>query len=358
MTPGFWKGRTVLVTGHTGFKGAWLSLWLARLGARVTGLALEPEPGHGLFRAAAEGCVESIIGDIRDLETVVSVTTKIEPEIVFHVAAQALVRRSYKDPIGTYATNVMGTAHVLEAIRKTPSVGAAVIVTSDKCYENRNWHWSYRETEPMGGHDPYSNSKGCSELVVSAYRSSFFGDGERRCAIATGRAGNVIGGGDWSDDRLVPDVIRSFETGRPVEIRSPEATRPWQHVLEPLSGYLQLAEALSGGNGPHFAEAWNFGPRDEDCVPVRAIVDKLAARWGGGASWRVSENTHPHEATFLKVDASKAKARLGWFPRLQLEGALEWTADWYSIAQSRHDMMAFTLDQIARYEALGDFSIR
>ncbi|SFK09487.1 CDP-glucose 4,6-dehydratase [Methylocapsa palsarum] len=352
MTPGFWKDRSVLVTGHTGFKGTWLSLWLERMGARITGLALDPEPGKAIYRMVTSGA-DSIIGDIRDLETVKRAMRRSKPDVVFHLAAQALVQRSYRDPLGTYATNVMGTAHVLEAIREMPSVAAAVIVTSDKCYENRNWHWGYRETEPMGGRDPYSNSKACSELVAAAYRSSFFEGGARSCAIATARSGNVIGGGDWSEDRLVPDMIRSFDAGDAVEIRSPEATRPWQHVLEPLSGYILLAEALSRRNSASFAEAWNFGPRDEDCVPVRALVGQLAARWGEGASWRIRDHSLPHEAHYLKIDASKAKTRLGWFPRLRLDEAIEWTSDWYSIARSQGDMTAFTAGQIARYEAIG-----
>jgi CDP-glucose 4,6-dehydratase len=351
--PRFWAGRSVLVTGHTGFKGAWLSLWLARLGARVTGFALAPETEPSLFALAGVGDrVASRIGDVRDLAALSACVAEARPEVVLHLAAQALVRPSYADPVGTYAANVMGTVHLLEAVRACPEVAAVVIVTSDKAYENREWHWPYREDEAMGGRDPYSNSKGCAELVTSAYRASFFGEGGHPAHIASARAGNVIGGGDWSADRLVPDAVRAFGRGEAVEIRAPGAVRPWQHVLEPLSGYLRLAELLAGPEGAAFAEAWNFGPADADCRPVAEVVAGLARGWGGDASWRLSPGPHPHEATFLKVDASKARARLGWDRRLGLAQALAWTGAWYRAQAEGADAAALTLDQIARYEAL------
>ena len=355
--PGFWAGRSVLVTGHTGFKGAWLSLWLAKLGARVTGFALAPETEPSLFALAGVGeRVASRIGDVRDLPALSACVAEARTEVVLHLAAQALVRPSYTDPVGTYAANVMGTVHLLEAVRACPSVRAVVIVTSDKAYENREWHWPYREDEAMGGRDPYSNSKGCAELVTSAYRASFFDSGGHGgghpANIASARAGNVIGGGDWSGDRLVPDVVRAFARGEAVEIRAPHAVRPWQHVLEPLSGYLRLAERLAGRDGDAFAEAWNFGPADADCRPVADVVAGLAQGWGGGASWRLSPGPHPHEATFLKVDASKARARLGWDRRLELGEALDWTGGWYRAQAQGADAASLSLDQIARYEAL------
>jgi CDP-glucose 4,6-dehydratase len=350
--PAFWAGRSVLVTGHTGFKGAWLSLWLGRLGARVSGLALAPETNPNLFDGAGlSGQIDSHIGDIRTLETVRGCFGATAPEIVIHMAAQALVRPSYRDPLGTYATNVMGTAHVLEAVRATPSVRAVVVVTSDKAYANREWPYGYRETEALGGHDPYSSSKACAELVTSAYRASFLA--ERDCRVATARAGNVIGGGDWSEDRLIPDIVQAFLGGRSVEIRAPHATRPWQHVLEPLSGYLRLAEALCDDDGAAVAEAWNFGPADEDCRPVGAIVETLAREWGDGAAWHLSEKTHPHEATFLKVDASKARAFLGWDRRLRLDAALAWTTAWHRAYAQGASALDLTLAQIGAYETLG-----
>ena len=347
--PAFWAGRSVLVTGHTGFKGSWLTLWLERLGARVTGYALAPDTEPSLFRAAAAGSCDDRRGDVRDLPTLRAAMESVRPSVVFHLAAQSLVRPSYRDPVGTYATNVMGTVNLLDAVRTVGGVDAAVIVTSDKAYENREWPWAYRETEPMGGHDPYSNSKGCAELVTAAYRASFFANGPR---VGSARAGNVIGGGDWSADRLVPDIVRGFGEGRSVEIRAPHAIRPWQHVLEPLSGYLRLAEALAGPGGDAAAEGWNFGPADEDCRPVSFIVDRLARSWGEAATWHLSTGTHPHEAHFLKVDASKARARLGWAPRLRLPDALDWTAAWYRDAAAGRDAAALTREQIARYEAM------
>ncbi|WP_043349868.1 CDP-glucose 4,6-dehydratase [Methylobacterium sp. B1] len=353
--PGFWSGRRVLVTGHTGFKGAWLSLWLTRLGAQVTGFALAPETEPSLCTLAAlADRADSRIGDVRDLAALSACVAETQPEIVLHLAAQALVRPSYSDPVGTYASNVMGTVHLLEAVRACPSVRAVVIVTSDKAYENREWVWAYREDEPMGGRDPYSNSKGCAELVTSAYRASFFGAGGHPARVASARAGNVIGGGDWSLDRLIPDMVRAFNRGEPVEIRSPGAVRPWQHVLEPLSGYLRLAEVLCEQDGARYAEGWNFGPSDEDCRPVSDVVAGLARGWGEGARWQLASGTHPHEATFLKVDASKARAHLGWDRRLRLSEALDWTGTWYRAQARGADAAALTYEQIARYEALAE----
>lgn len=349
--PAFWSGRSVLVTGHTGFKGAWLSLWLERLGARVSGLALAPQTEPSLSDLILGRRIDESIGDIRDAATVSGHLAEARPEIVIHMAAQALVRASYRDPAATYATNVMGTVHLLEAVRATPSVRAVVVVTSDKAYENREWPYGYRETEALGGHDPYSSSKACAELVTSAYRASFLA--VRDCRVATARAGNVIGGGDWSEDRLVPDIVRAFSRGESVEIRAPHATRPWQHVLEPLSGYLRLAEALCGPDGAEFAQAWNFGPADEDCRPVAHIVATLAETWGPDATWHLSQAIHPHEATFLKVDASKARGRLAWDRRLRLDEALAWTAAWHRAQAEGASALDLTLAQIAQYTARG-----
>ena len=353
ISPSFWRGKTVFVTGHTGFKGGWLTLWLAQLGATVTGFSLPPEGDPNLFSLAAlEGKCRSIIGDIRDEGALRDAMTAARPDVVLHLAAQALVRRSYREPVATYATNVMGTVHCLEAVRHTSSVRATVIVTSDKCYENRDWEWAYRENEPMGGHDPYSNSKGCSELVAAAYRSSYFAPGQGTCRVASGRAGNVIGGGDWSEDRLIPDMIRAFTARQPVEIRAPRATRPWQHVLEPIHGYLRLAEALCGADGDCYADGWNFGPAESDCKPVSYIVERLCRGWGGEASWHLSGGNHPPEANFLKVDASKAKARLRWTPCLDLHQALDWTVEWYRAVDASGDAAVLCGEQIARYQAL------
>ncbi len=341
----------MLVTGHTGFKGSWLTLWLLRLGAEVTGLALAPDTQPSLFSLAVADGVASHTVDVRDLAAVRTCFAAARPDIVMHLAAQALVRPSYVDPVGTYATNVMGTVHVLEAAREIASVQAVVVVTSDKAYENREWPWAYRETEAMGGYDPYSNSKGCAELVVSAYRSSFFAQAGVR--LASARAGNVIGGGDWSVDRLIPDIVRAFGQSQSVEIRSPGATRSWQHVLEPLAGYLTLAERLCSTDGLAFAEAWNFGPTDEDCRTVSYVIDQVAKNWGGDARWHLSDKQQPHEAHFLKVDSSKARARLGWDRRLRLDEALAWTAGWYREHGKGASARDLTLAQIDLYEQLG-----
>ena len=347
VDPDFWRGKRVFLTGHTGFKGSWLSLWLQSLGSQVQGYAQAPPTTPSLFEVArvAEG-MGSTIGDVRDLAGLQAAMNAFKPDIVIHMAAQALVRLSYAEPVATYATNVMGTVHVLEAVRQAGSVRAVVNVTTDKCYENREWVWGYREDEAMGGHDPYSSSKGCSELVTSAYRRSFFAAGGP--ALASARAGNVVGGGDWALDRLVPDVLRAFEQGRPAPIRNPHATRPWQHVLEPLSGYLALAQRLCEQGGQH-AEAYNFGPADDDARPVEWIVQRLADRWGAGAQWQRDGGTHPHEAHYLKLDTSKARARLGWHPRWPLATALDHIVQWHQAWLAREDMRAITLRQIIQY---------
>jgi len=347
VDPSFWRGKRVFLTGHTGFKGGWLSLWLQQMGAEVHGLALAPTGDHNLFEEARVAAgMQSALGDIRDAATVRDAMAACRPEIVIHMAAQPLVRLSYAEPVETYATNVMGTVHVLDAVRRTPGVRAVVNVTTDKCYENREWAWGYREDEPMGGHDPYSNSKGCAELVSSAYRRSYFQQG--RPALATARAGNVIGGGDWAVDRLVPDILRAFERGEPVVIRNPHSTRPWQHVLEPLAGYLTLAQKLWDG-GAEYAEGWNLGPRDEDARPVQWIVEQLVAQWGGDARWTLDGGQHPHEAHYLKLDISKARARLGWQPCWRLSDALRHIVRWHQGWLAGEDVRALCLQQIDQY---------
>lgn len=347
MNPEFWHGKRVLLTGHTGFKGSWLSLWLQSMGAELKGLALDPPTTPSLFVEAkvAQGMV-SQIGDIRDYDTVLKAVAEFKPEIVIHMAAQPLVRYSYKNPIETYATNVMGTVHLLEAIRQTGTTKVVVNVTTDKCYENKEWVWGYREDEPMGGFDPYSSSKGCSELVTSAYRRSYFA--ETGIALASARAGNVIGGGDWAEDRLVPDILRAFENKQPVVIRNPNSTRPWQHVLEPLSGYLALAEKLWNEPKAH-AEGWNFGPKDEDAKPVGWIVERMASKWGDGATWHIDGGDHPHEANYLKLDISKAKQRLLWAPRWGLDTALDRIVEWHQSWLAKADVCALSLSQINQY---------
>ena len=350
----FWRGKRVFLTGHTGFKGSWLSLWLQGLGADITGYALEPPTSPSLFDVAdVRDGMRSIVADVRDLEALAKALRQSKPDIVVHMAAQSLVRASYEQPVNTYATNVMGTIHVLEAVRQTDSVRAVVNVTSDKCYENREWLWGYRENDSMGGYDPYSNSKGCAELVTAAYRSSYFNPNKFRehgVAIATGRAGNVIGGGDWASDRLIPDILRAVEAGKSVTIRNPDAIRPWQHVLEPLSGYLVLAERLYS-NGAEYAEAWNFGPDDADAKPVRWVLDRLLRSLGAGVSWNPTGDPQPHEASYLKLDCAKAKARLAWRPRWTLEQALETIAAWHKAFSAKANMKDFTLKQIAQYDA-------
>lgn len=347
-----WTGIRVLVTGHTGFKGSWLTLWLQQLGAVLCGIALEPPPSVSLFQDAnvASG-MRSTIGDIRDIDLLRQTFLEHKPEVVFHLAAQPLVRSSYDDPLTTYSTNVMGTANVLEAARQTPGVRAIVVVTTDKCYENREWNWPYRETDQLGGYDPYSSSKACAELLVSAYRNSFFNPLEysrHGVALASVRAGNVIGGGDWAEARLVPDIIRAFLQKRPVIIRNPHSVRPWQHVLEPLRGYIALAESLCEA-GTANGEAWNFGPEQSDAQPVEWIVRELANVWGEDARWELEETPQPHEAHNLKLDWSKAEARLGWRPALRLKDALAMTADWYQAKLHGQNMHQFTMQQIRKY---------
>lgn len=347
-----WRGRRVFLTGHTGFKGGWLALWLAHRGAQIRGYALGPPTEPNLFTAASVASVlDDTRGDIRDYARLESAMTEFNPEVVFHLAAQPIVRRSYADPLGTYSTNVMGTAHVLEAVRKTSSVRAVVCVTSDKCYRNQEWIWPYRETDTLGGFDPYSSSKACSEIVCAAYRSSFFDLDEHRVALATARAGNVIGGGDWSEDRLIPDLVRGFQAGRPVPIRHPLAVRPWQHVLEPLNGYMLLAEKLLDAPS-QFCSAFNFGPSDEDAWPVERIATKLAKMWGEGAGWIRDSVPGVHEHHSLTLDTSKARQQLGWQPRLGIEANLEWTLKWYRDCQQGADMNHATRAQIARFEQL------
>lgn len=353
MNPAFWQGKRVFLTGHTGFKGGWLSLWLQQLGADVTGYALEAPTTPSLFEVAkvAHG-MQSVIGDVRDGDAVKRAMAAARPDIVIHMAAQPLVRYSYVNPVETYSTNVMGVVHVLEAVRATPGVRAVVNVTSDKCYENREWPWGYRENEAMGGYDPYSNSKGCAELVTAGYRSSFFHAdkyAEHGVALGSGRAGNVIGGGDWALDRLIPDMLRAIGAGEPVMIRNPHAIRPWQHVLEPLSGYLTLAEKLYT-EGPVHAEGWNFGPHDIDAKPVEWIVECMTQEWGAGASWTLDGQDHPHEATYLKLDCSKARGQLGWHPRWDIGQTIAKIVEWHKACGQRADMRAFTLTQIATYQ--------
>ncbi len=350
INPDFWRGKRVLITGHTGFKGSWLSLWLQSVGAKLRGIAMAPPTAPALFEVARVAVdMEHRITDIRNFDAVRSQMDEFQPEIVIHMAAQPLVRFSYSEPVETYATNVMGTVHVLEAARHVGSVKVIVNITTDKCYENREWVWGYREDEPMGGHDPYSSSKGCAELVSTAYRKSFLQNAG--IAMATARAGNVIGGGDWALDRLVPDILRALEKCEPVLIRNPHATRPWQHVLEPLSGYLQLAERLYL-HGQLDAEGWNFGPRDEDARPVQWIVEHLCEHWGNGASWTLQPGDHPHEASFLKLDISKARQRLHWTPRWSLEVALKHITEWHQAWIEGQDMRIVCLNQINQFESM------
>ncbi len=344
----FWKGKRVFLTGHTGFKGSWLSLWIQSMGAELHGLALRPPTTPALFdEAEVGGAMTSTIGDIRDYNTVLTAMDACRPDIIIHMAAQPLVRYSYQAPVETYAINVMGTVHVLEAARQVGTAKAIVNVTTDKCYENKEWIWGYREDEPMGGYDPYSNSKGCSELVTSAYRCSFFK--QSGIALASARAGNVIGGGDWATDRLVPDILRAFEKTQPVFIRNPHAIRPWQHVLEPLSGYLLLAEQLYNEGQP-FAEGWNFGPHEEDARPVQWIVERMVETWGNGARWHLDGGSHPHEANYLKLDISKARARLAWQPRWDLAAALEKITDWHHTWLNKANVKDKCLQQIVEYQ--------
>ncbi len=348
--PTFWAGRRVLLTGHTGFKGAWLALWLRQLGAQVTGLALAPPTEPNLFAlAGVDADLDHRLGDVRDLAAVDAAFAASRPELVLHLAAQALVRPSYAQPVETFATNVMGTVHVLDAARRCPSVCAVVVVTSDKCYENREWPWGYRENEPMGGRDPYSASKGAAELVTAAMRQSFCADGPW---IASARAGNVFGGGDWAHDRLIPDLVQAFLRGEAAHVRRPDAVRPWQHVLEPLAGYLLLAERLLAQGG-QFAQAFNFGPAAESEQPVLQVAQLLQQVWPGASLDVATVPQGPHEAGLLRLDATLARARLGWRPRLGLAESLAWTAQWYrQFADDPGQMREVTLTQIRRYQAM------
>lgn len=352
MSLEFWKKKKVLVTGHTGFKGSWLSLMLHVLGAEVCGYSLAPPTTPSLFEAARiDTITKSIHGDVRDLADLEQVIAEHHPEIVIHMAAQSLVRRSYQKPIETYETNVMGTVNVLEAVRHSSAVKVVLVVTSDKCYDNREWLSSYREGDPLGGYDPYSSSKACAELVTAAFRQSFSKTATGVTAgpaIATARAGNVIGGGDWAEDRLVPDIIRAMLADRPVVIRNPDSIRPWQHVLEPLAGYILLAEKLSTF-GSEYAESWNFGPVDDDNKTVLWITEKLSDLWGASNGWQVDTNQHPHEAHCLKLDCSKAMARLGWKPKWNLEEALALVVEWYKAFQEGQNLQQVMTRQINCY---------
>ena len=354
VTKAFWQGKKVFLTGHTGFKGSWLALWLQDMGAEVTGYSLPAptEPSLFLLAKVADN-MSHTIGDIRDAQNLKRAIGEVKPEIVMHLAAQPLVRYSYREPVETYETNVMGTLHLLEAIRNVGSVRACVLITTDKCYENREWDWGYREIDPMGGFDPYSSSKGCMELLSASYRNSYFPPhkyNEHQTAIATARAGNVIGGGDWAEDRLIPDMINAFINRQPAIIRNPNATRPWQHVLEPLSGYLELAQKLYE-QGMQFAEAWNFGPDLHDAKPVSWIAKELSRLWEENAQWQTDSNEHPHEAHYLKLDCSKAYARLNWRPRWTLQQALANITEWHKAHENGADMHELTLQQIHQYQS-------
>lgn len=349
VDPTFWKDKKVFITGHTGFKGSWLCLWLQDMGALVKGYALEPTSTPNLFtKANVAQNMDSEIGDITDLNHITKSMMTFNPEVLIHMAAQPLVRFSYQEPVLTYATNVMGTVNVLEAARKCTNLKAIVSVTTDKCYENKEWAWGYRENESMGGHDPYSSSKGCAELVNAAYRKSFFRENDTPY-LASARAGNVIGGGDWAEDRLIPDILRAFEKNEPVIVRNPLSTRPWQHVLEPLSGYLVLAQHLSD-EGSIFAEAWNFGPKDEDCKPVSWILDRMVDNWGKTAKWELDKNNNPHEAGFLKLDCSKAALLLNWHPKWSLEYTLESIINWHQNYLEEKNLKEQCLLEIAKYQ--------
>ena len=354
LNPAFWRGRRVFVTGHTGFKGSWLCLWLHRLGAQVAGYALPPPTDPSLFELAriAE-LVNHTVGDVRDLPALEAALQRAQPEVVIHMAAQSLVRYSYDNPVETFATNVLGTTHLLDAVRRTPAVRAVVAVTSDKCYRNDEWVWGYRETDALGGHDPYSGSKGAAELVVTAFQHSYF-DAARHpdaAVVGSARAGNVIGGGDWARDRLVPDILRSLLNNEPTLIRNPQATRPWQHVLEPLHGYLMLAERLHADRH-QFASGWNLGPPEASERTVGWIIERLYRLWGAQFDWIRDPDPGPPESTFLKLDASKARSQLGWRPRLDLDTTLTWIVDWTRHYQRDADMRAVSVAEIERFMAL------
>lgn len=354
VDPAFWRERRVLLTGHTGFKGSWLALWLQALGARITGFSSGVPTQPSLFELARVGDgMQSIEGDVRDPSAFDAAFAIARPEVVIHMAAQSLVRQSFAEPRATYEVNVMGTVNLLEAVRRDGAVRVVVNITSDKCYENREWEWAYREHEPMGGHDPYSSSKGCAELVTDAFRRSFFcTDASTR--VATARAGNVIGGGDWAEDRLIPDLMRAALDGRPVRVRSPESVRPWQHVLNPLCGYLMLAQSL--WSSPELAGGWNFGPAEEDARPVRWIVQRMAALWPQQLGWvedAEPDRPHLHEARYLKLDSSRARSHLGWEPRWGLGDGLDATVAWYRALHAGEDVAALTETQIQAFQQVG-----
>jgi CDP-glucose 4,6-dehydratase len=352
ISKSFWQGKQVFVTGHTGFKGAWLSLWLHAMGAKVTGYALAPNTEPSLFSLLElDSKVHSIIANVQDGDVLKKAVCDAQPDIILHLAAQPLVRYSYANPVETYATNVMGTVHMLEAFRACGSAKVMINVTTDKCYDNQEREAGYRENEPMGGYDPYSNSKGCSELITSAYRNSFVNPADldkHDKALASGRAGNVIGGGDWSEDRLVPDMVRAVLAGESVKIRYPDAIRPWQHVLEPLSGYLLLTQK-NWEDKQSFASGWNFGPEDQDCQNVGTVVNEFVSAWGEGAAWEHDGGEHLHEAHFLKLDITKAKTQLHWTPKWSLSEAVNMTVDWYRAWTEKQNMADFTLHQINQY---------
>jgi CDP-glucose 4,6-dehydratase len=343
INPKFWKNKKVLITGHTGFKGGWLSLYLQHLGANIIGVSLDPPTNPSFYQKAEVSFgITSLRQDIRNGEKIKKIFHKHQPEIVFHLAAQSLVRYSYKHPIETFETNIMGTAHVLEAIRSIDTVLASILVTTDKCYKNQEWYWGYREIDPMGGHDPYSSSKGASELLINSYKDSFLP------RIASVRAGNVVGGGDWAEDRLIPDIVRAFHENKKLEIRNPHSIRPWQHVLEPLTGYIQLAEKLAI-NPTKYAQAWNFGPNDEDARSVKWIVEQMAKQWGADANWLVDESNQPHEANYLKLDCSKAHIELNWHPKWRLQTTLQKVVSWHKKEANRNNMRKTSIEQIEEY---------
>lgn len=355
MDARFWNGKKVLITGHTGFKGSWLSLWLQHLGADVSGFALPAPTEPSLFDVAHVAAnMYSVTGDVRDLDRLRKVISDRRPDMIIHMAAQTIVRASYSNPIETYSTNVMGAVNVLEAIRSSEHVRVVIIVTSDKCYKDNEGVWGYRENDPMGGQDPYSCSKGCAELITSSYIDSFFSQeryGSHGVAVASARAGNAIGGGDWAKDRLIPDIVRAITAGRSVIVRNPNSVRPWQHVLEPLHGYLILAQKL-WESGPSYVGAWNFGPNGEDAKPVLWVVERILAMWGNGTKWTLDEGTHPHEDNYLTLDSTRARRLLEWLPKLRLHTVLEWVVDWYRNYQQHSDMRHVSEAEIKRFENL------